>query len=104
MSRVICFAFVCLTYPSIVFAEFDIGSGGGGILGRITLFLQDIANWVSGPVGLFCVGLALLGAVIAWNRSPQQSEWVGKTFRALISALAVMGFGGFMSWLAGYVS
>lgn len=90
--------------PAAAFAEFDIGGRGGGPLGRITQFLQDVADWITGPVGMFFVGLALFGALIAWNKAPQQSEWVGKTFRAVASALCVMAIGGLLTWMKSYVS
>ena len=104
MKKLILATLVLITTPAAALATFDIGGGGAGPLGSITQFLQDVADWVTGPLGLFCVGLALFAAVIAWNKAPQQSEWVGKTFRAFLSALFVIGIGGFLTWIASYVA
>lgn len=103
MKKLILATLALLSTPAAAFATFDIGGGGSGPLAGLTQWMQDVADWVTGPFGLFCVGLALVGAIIAWNRAPQQSEWVGKTVRAFLSALCVIGIGGFMTWLAGYV-
>lgn len=104
MKKLILATLALIATPAAALATFDIGGGGSGPLGQITQFLQDVADWITGPFGLFCVGIALFGAVIAWNKAPQQSEWVGKTVRALLSALCVLGIGGFLTWMAGYVA
>ena len=103
MKRILSIVLAIAFYPAMALAEFDIGTGGStGFLGQLTRFMQEAVNWATGPLGLAAVGVAVLAAVIAWNRAPQQSEAVGKSVRALLSAIVVLGFGAFMTWLASY--
>ena len=89
IQRIIGFFSVFLGYATRAFAGHNIGSSTGTLYSKVTTAAQDAVNFVDGPLATACVVFALIGALVAWNFAPQQSQWVGRSVRAVVSGILV---------------
>lgn len=84
---------LALMIASPLYAGFNIESHGttsGSIFTRIVRFMQDVVDLLDGPIAIAVVVISLIAALILWNMSPGRSEWVGRTFRAVVSGILIM--------------
>ena len=82
-----------------LYAGYDIGSTSSSIFGKLTKFLQDIVNFLDGPAAVAIVVVSLVAAIVLWNMAPGRSEWVGRTFRAVASAIFLLDLGILVNYL-----
>ena len=84
---------VALMIVSPLYAGYNIeshGSTSGTIFSRIVRFMQDTVDLLDGPIAIAVVVISLITALILWNMAPGRSEWVGRTFRAVVSGILIM--------------
>lgn len=88
-----------ISTPAI--AGYDIGGASSNIFTKITKFMQDIVNFLDGPAAIAIVVISLVGAIVLWNMAPGRSEWIGRTFRAVASAIFLLDIGVLVTYLRG---
>ena len=89
MKKIVAFITVLFGNLSVAFAGHDIGTSTGTLFAKPTTFLQDAVNFLDGPAATAFICIALIVALAAWNFAPQQSAWVGKSVRAVVSGILV---------------
>jgi type IV secretory pathway VirB2 component (pilin) len=82
-----------------IYAGYDIGGEKSGIFAKLTEFLQDIVDFLDGPAAVAIVVVSLIAAIVLWNVAPGRSEWVGRTFRAVASAIFLLDVGLIINYL-----
>ena len=95
VSLIICA--VWLSTP--IYAGYDIGGASAGIFSKLTEFLQDVVDFLDGPAAVAIVVVSLIAAIVLWNVAPGRSEWVGRTFRAVASAIFLLDIGLIINYL-----
>jgi type IV secretory pathway VirB2 component (pilin) len=82
-----------------VCAGYDIGGTSASIFTKLTEFLQDVVDFIDGPAAVAIVVVSLIAAILLWNVAPGRSEWVGRTFRAVASAIFLLDIGILINYL-----
>ena len=76
------FPTLMLAVCNVVYAEgYNIGTADPALFGKITKFLQDVVNFMTGPYGKAVVIISLCLAVSVWIFSPREG-WIGFFGRA----------------------
>lgn len=83
------------------YADYDIGGPDDGPLARITSFVQDVVNWVDGPVALAFSFFSIAGMAIAWAIAPKMVAAMGVFVRITIAVIIILNIG---VWIAAYNS
>lgn len=82
-----------------LYAGYDIGGTSASIFTKLTEFLQDVVDFLDGPAAVAIVVVSLIAAILLWNIAPGRSEWVGRTFRAIASAIFLLNIGILVNYL-----
>jgi hypothetical protein len=82
-----------------LYAGYNIGGTSSGIFAKLTEFLQDVVDFLDGPAAVAIVVVSLIGAIVLWNVAPGRSEWVGRTFRAIASAIFLLNIAILINYL-----
>jgi type IV secretory pathway VirB2 component (pilin) len=82
-----------------LYAGYDIGGASASIFSKLTEFLQDVVDFLDGPAAVAIVVVSLIAAILLWNVAPGRSEWVGRTFRAIASAIFLLDIGILINYL-----
>ena len=82
-----------------IYAGYNIGGAKTGIFAKLNQFLQDVVDFLDGPAAVAVVVVSIIGAIVLWNVAPGRSEWVGRTFRAVASAIFLLDIGLIINYL-----
>lgn len=97
LAVIVILGVVFFTAP--IYAGYDIGGEKTGIFAKLTGFLQDVVDFLDGPAAVAIVAVSLIAAVVLWNVAPGRSEWIGRTFRAVASAIFLLDIGLIINYL-----
>lgn len=79
---------------------FDIGGpGDDSALAGITNFIQDIVDFVDGPVALAFSFVSIAGMAVTWAIAPKMTGAMGVFIRVLIAVIIILNIG---AWIAAY--
>ena len=80
-----------LLVSAVAFAEYDIGETEAGIYKRLNTFMQDSINFTINQIIATVVLFGSAWALFSWYNKPEKSESLGKTLRAVIAAIFLLG-------------
>lgn len=90
----------CALIATSVHADYDIGGPGEDTpLGSINAFIQEVVNFVSGPIALSFSFLSIVGMAFTWAIAPKFIGAMGLGFRVMIAVIIALNVG---AWLAAY--
>ena len=68
-------------------------------LKKIVNWMQSILDLVGGAGALFFAFVSGFACIVLWGLAPQQSQAIGKLFRAAVAAIAAFNLAFFIAWL-----
>jgi len=86
----------CAAYSFVARADYDIGSADGDQFDKFTEFVQEMINFIDGPVALAFSFLSIVGLAILWAFSPR-TPIMGTVFRVVVAIVVVLNVG---VWIA----
>lgn len=91
---------LCFLISSAAHAAYDIGAPDtGSPLEGINSFLQDVVNWVSGPIAVGFSFLSIAGMAIVWAYEPKMTGAMGAFFRVIVAVIIILNVG---VWITAY--
>lgn len=92
-QKIKAFLILSLFMTTNAYADYDIGGSDTGIFARITSFVQDIVNFIDGPVALAFSFLSIAGLAITWAVAPQAMKAMGLAVRIVIAVIIILNIG-----------
>jgi hypothetical protein len=77
----------------------DLGTAAGPF-SRIVSGLQEILDFLSGPVAIFILAASLIAAVVLWMFAPKEGA-LGGIVRVLAAGIMLVNIGLFVTYLVG---
>ena len=74
-------------------AEYDIGGPEDGVFAAMTNFVQDIVNFIDGPVALAFSFFSIVGLAITWAVAPKALQAMGMALRIVIAIIVILNVG-----------
>lgn len=95
-----CLMVYCFLIASSAHAAYDIGApDSGSPLESINTFLQDVVNWVSGPIAVGFSFLSIAGMAVTWAVAPKMIGAMGTFFRVIVAVIIILNVG---VWITAY--
>jgi type IV secretory pathway VirB2 component (pilin) len=95
IAKTLCMAAV-LAFANDAMAGPSIGSGGGTAYTKLTAWLQNFVDFMSGPFGIAVVVVSIILAFSVWAFAPKEGI-AGPVMRIVVAAVVIVNVG---TWLA----
>lgn len=79
------------------YADYDIGGEDAGWSAKITSFIQEVVNFIDGPIALAFSFFSLGGMALAWAVFPKVLQSMGVFLRVIIAVIVILNIG---TWIA----
>lgn len=89
-------AALVMVLSSAAHAGPSIGTGGGTAYAKLTGWLQNFVDFMSGPFGIAVVIVSIILAFSVWSFAPKEGI-AGPILRLVVSAVVILNVG---TWLA----
>lgn len=91
--------FLLLICSDVFAQDFDIGGPDSGPLAGITNFLQEVVNFVNGPIALGFSFFCIAGMAMTWAFAPKFVAAMGTFVRITIAVIIILNVG---VWITAY--
>jgi len=80
-------------FSGSAYADYDIGTPDDGPLTQFTAFIQDIVNFVDGPVALAFSFFSIAGFAVTWAVAPKMMGAMGLALRIVLAVVVILNIG-----------
>ncbi|NRA71966.1 MAG: TrbC/VirB2 family protein [Gammaproteobacteria bacterium] len=80
-------------FTTSAYAEYSIGGPKTGPLAKVTAFVQDIINFIDGPVATAFSFFCIAGVAILWAIAPKMVMAMGTLMRVIIAIIIILNIG-----------